>query len=284
LMLPPIAPFVLSGTTQGNCLFPSSRERDLASSISLADTVVPYGPPSISAGTVRLAAKYAGRCTILRRLGPWHRIGEMIYPMTSLILFSKGDWSLAVHIAESFSSGAFSRNQLHAIANVLVNSYEPVLRSFKEEENNPGIVRHNILASSPWEEKAFSSFSDFCFEKVITMFRGTIVYLALLESEELQLSLPVALALGDRVPTGPLVAFDVNARTEDEERVILLIVEAGSEDLRRELHDPDFGPEDFIYHKVGISGPIYASFETPLQSINIGGSRCPVCQTIDKVA
>lgn len=115
------------------------------------------------------------------------------------------------------------------------------------------------------------------------MFRGAIAYLALLESEELQLSFPVALALGDRVPTGPLVAFDVNARTP-EENTILLIAEIGSEDLQRELHDPDFGVEDIIYHKVGVTSPVQAHFKTPLGSINIGGSRCPVCQTIDKVA
>jgi hypothetical protein len=284
LMLPPIAPFVLSGTTQGNCLFPSSRERDLASSISLADTVVPYGPPSISAGTVRLAAKYAGRCTILRRLGPWHRIGEMIYPMTSLILFSKGDWSQAVHIAESFSSGAFSRNQLHAIATVLANSYELASRFLRENENNPEPGPFNLVISSPWEQESFSAFDFFVRRTVLPVFSEAIAYLALLESKELQLSLPIALALTDRVPTGPLAAFDVNARNDVEERVILLIAEVGPEDLQRESFDPEFGSEDFIYHKVGITGPVHLRFETPLRSINIGGSRCPVCQTIDKVA
>jgi hypothetical protein len=283
LMLPPIAPSVLSDSTQGNCVFPSAKKRLEASASLRFITVVPYGPPSISAGTVTLAVKYAGRCTILRRLDPFRRIGELFYPIESLILFSKGDWSLAVHIAESFSSGAFSRNQLHAIAKVLANSYEPALRFFRENENNSGSARYNLVISSPWEEKAFSSFRDFFNKNVITIFRGAIVNLALLESEELQLSLPIALALGDRVPTGPLVAFDVNART-DEGRVILLIAEAGSEDLQRESFDPEFGPEDFIYHKVGITGPVPARFGTPLESINIGGSRCPVCQTIDKVA
>jgi hypothetical protein len=115
------------------------------------------------------------------------------------------------------------------------------------------------------------------------MFYGSIAYLALLESEELQLSLPVVVGFSDRVPTGPLVAFDVNA-TVNEKRSILLIAEATTKDVQRGLHDPDFGFEDIIYHKVGVTGPVWARFRTPLESINIGGSRCPVCQTIDRVA
>ena len=90
LMSPPIAPSVSSHSTQGNCLFPSASVRGLASACSLTRTVVPYGPPSILAGTVTLAAKYTGNCTILRRLGPLHRIGGKIYSMASLALFPKG--------------------------------------------------------------------------------------------------------------------------------------------------------------------------------------------------
>jgi hypothetical protein len=283
LMLPPIAPSVLSDSTQGNCAFPCAKKRFEASASLRLITVVPYGPPSISAGTVTFAAKYAGRCTILRRLGLPQRIGGKIYPMISLILFSKGDWSLAVHIAESFSSGAFSRNQLHAIAKVLANSYEPALRFFRENENKPEPGPFIPVISSSWEEETYNTFKEFSYRQLRIVFNGAIVYLALLGSEELQLSLPIALALADRVPTGPLVAFDVNART-DEDRVILMIAEAGSEDLQRKSFGPEFDPEDFIYHKVGISGPVHARFGTPLESINIGGSRCPVCQTIDKVA
>ena len=140
------------------------------------------------------------------------------------------------------------------------------------------------MFSSSREEEAFSAFDDIFHRAAMNVFTEVIAYLALLESEELQLSLPVALALGNRVPTGPLVAFDVNARTDDEERVILLIAEIGTEDLQRESFDPEFGPEDFIYHKVGITGPVQARFGTPVESINIGGSSCPVCQTINKVA
>jgi hypothetical protein len=282
LMLPPIAPSVLSDFTQGNCVFPSANKRLEASAGLRLGTVVPYGPPSISAGTVTLAAKYAGTCTILRRLGPAHRIGETTIGVTSLVLFSKGEWSLAVHIAESFSSGAFSRSQLHAIAKVLANSYEPALRNIRENEDEPETGQF-IMTSSPLERESFCAFNILFNRTVLPAFRGAIAYLALLESEGLQLSLPVALALSDRVPTGPLVAFDVNAMT-NEDRVILLIAEAGSEDLQRELHDPDFGPDDIIYHKVGVTSPVWASFGTPVESINIGGSRCPVCQTIDKVA
>jgi hypothetical protein len=135
----------------------------------------------------------------------------------------------------------------------------------------------------PWEEEAFSAFNDLFYRTFKSMFSGSIAYLALLESEELQLSLPVTVAFGDRVPTGPLVAFDVNA-TVDEERSILLIAEATTKDAKKTLHDPNFGDEDIIHHKVGVTGPVQASFGTPLESINIGGSRCPVCQTIDRVA
>ncbi|PMD16702.1 hypothetical protein NA56DRAFT_580067 [Hyaloscypha hepaticicola] len=281
LMLPPIGSSVLY-STQGNCLFPCARMRGSASACAIVGTVVPYGPPSISAGTVTLAAKYAGNCTILRRLGSLHQYGGKFYAIISLALFSKGDWSLAVHIAESFSSGVFSRKQLNAIAKVLVNNYEPALGFIRENENKPEPGQFTLLISAQWEREASSAFENLLNSTVIPMFTGAVAYLALLESEELQLSLPVALALDDRVPTGPLVAFDVNARIS--RGTILLIAEIGSEDLQRELYDPDFGPEDFFYHKVGITLPVQERFGTPLESINIGGPRCPVCQTIDEVA
>jgi hypothetical protein len=278
LMLPPVAPFVLSDVTQGSCLFPPASKRGLASSRARLGTVVPYGPPSISAGTVRLTAKFAGRCRILRRLGSM--LAEPFYPMLSLILFSKGDWFLAVHIAESFCSGQFSRNELHAIAQVLVDNYESVLLFCRE--GKPAQSPPPPLFSSPLGEKVFATFdSDVAFT-IAPLFRDAVAYLALLESEALKLSLPVALALSDRVPTGHLTAFDFNAITY-EKRSILLIVEAENEDVQRMYHDPDFHLEDFIHHKAGITSPVAAHFGGTPVSINIGGSRCPVCQTIDKV-
>lgn len=281
LMLPPIANAVLFDATQGSCLFPSASTLLAASNDGHFHPVVPYGPPSISAGTVTLAAKYAGNCTILRRLGPLHSIGTELYPMNSLVLFSKGDWSLAAHIVESFSSRAFSRTQLHAIAKVLANSYEPLLRSLGENETRSDPAQFFPVISSSFEQEAFCAFKEFVDTMVIGRFKGSIAYLALLESEELNFSIPVSLALGDRVPTRPLVAFDVNTKVF-EDRWVLLIAEKTTEDVERELHDPDFSLEDIIHHKVGVTGPVKARFETPVESISIGGSRCPVCQTIDR--
>ncbi len=203
-------------------------------------------------------------------------------PILSLTLFSKGDWSLAVHIAESFSTGQFSRNELHAIVNVLTNNYESALR-FCSEGKLAKTTRFQFMATS-LEGKAFVVFSrviGFTIQQLF--FRDAIAYLALLESEEPQLSLPVALALSDRVPTGRLNALDVNAITYDNLR-LLLIVEARHEDLQMMWNDPDLGAEDIVHHKVGITMPVLASVGGNPISINIGRSRCPICRTIDKAA
>ena len=272
LMLPP-TPSLFPDVTQGNCLFPRACTRAGASYSSLLDTVVPYAAPSISDGTVKIAAKFAGRCRLIRKLDPIHRNGGLIFPRLSLILFSRADWSLAAHIAESFSSGQFPTNEIHAIAKVFTNSYDSALRSFNENKSAQFIP----VMSSPLEKEAYLAFSEYVSVAVIPVFSGAIAYLALLEAEELQLFYPVAVALGDREPTGLLVAFDVNATTR-EKGSIFLIAEAGKEDAQRELQDPDFDMGDFIFHKVGVTGPIMrASVSGPFREIKIGGSHCPVC-------
>jgi hypothetical protein len=61
---------------------------------------------------------------------------------------------------------------------------------------------------------------------------GSIAYLILIEAEEGQVSYLVVMALGDRVPTGPLFALDVNARTIYH-KTLLLIAEGAHEDTQR---------------------------------------------------
>ncbi|KAE9369277.1 hypothetical protein N431DRAFT_427464 [Stipitochalara longipes BDJ] len=273
LMLPPAASSIFPDAIQGNCPFPSASTRQMVSSAARLDNVVPYGPSFISAGTVTLAAKFAGRCRLLRKLGPLSRRGEQIFPIASLILFSKGDWSLAVHIAESFNCGEYPTNKIHAIATVLVNSYESALRWWNEN-----LVDFTPVISTSFERQAFLAFSNYIIETIIGVLKGAIVYLALLEYEEMQASYVVAVAIGDRVPTGPLVAFDVNAIT-NEKRTILMVAEAGTEDVKRQKEDPDFDLEDFIFHKAGVTIPISVHIKAPLQQINVGGSRCPVCRS-----
>jgi hypothetical protein len=117
LMFPPKATTLFPDTAKAysNCLFESASTRHLVALIAELPTVVPYAPPTISTGTVRLAAKSTGRCRLILKLGSLYRPGEQYFPLISLILFLKGDWHLAVRITESFSSGQFSATQIYAI-------------------------------------------------------------------------------------------------------------------------------------------------------------------------
>jgi hypothetical protein len=271
LMLPPTST-LLPDVTQGNCLFPPARTRAGASNFSLLETVIPYAQPSISDGTATIAARFAGRCRLIRKLGQLHRVGEETYPIISLILFSRGDWSLAAHIVEAFCSGQFHKNEIHTIAKVISNSYESILRCSDESK----YIEFIPVISSPMEGEAYLAFSEYVLYEAVPVFSGAIAHLALLEIEEEKVSYPVAVAFDERVPTGPLVAFDVNAFTATG-LSIFLIAEAANEDAQRQLQDPDFDMGDFVFHKAGVTGPMRANVGGPFLQINIGGSRCPVC-------
>ena len=272
-VLPPVASSIFPDAVQRNCLFPPASARNTASGSTRLNNVVPYASTFVSAGTVRLGAKFSGRCKLLRRLGPIYRRGGHHFPIVALVLFAEGDWSLAAHIAESFSAGQYPRNQIHAIAKVLANSYESAL-AWRNEAN---LLDFIPIMSSPLETEAFFSFSAYVGEAIMCVFDGAIAHLAVLEYEEMQVSYLVAVAIGDRVPTGPLAVFDVNAIT-NEKRNILMIVEAGIEDAKREIEDPDFDMGDIVFHKVGVTVPLRANIMGPLQYIKVGGSQCPICR------
>lgn len=57
--------------------------------------------------------------------------------------------------------------------------------------------------SSTLEENAYLIFEDYVVRWPMRAVYGSTAYLALIEAEERQISYPVAVALGDRVPTGP---------------------------------------------------------------------------------
>ena len=272
LMLPPVATSVVPDATQKNCLFPSASTRGSAAGAASLSNVIPYGPPVVSAGTVTLAARYVSHCRLLRKLGPiCRREGVVTFPIHSLILFSQGNWSLAVQIAEAFGSGHFPKDQTHAIASVLVNSFEAALLWWNEN-----LVDFEQVTSSQLEEDAFSAFSVFVGQTLMNVFTASIAYLAVLEPDDKTEQI-VAVAIGDRVPAGPLVAFDVNAITK-EERTILMIAEAGIEDVKRVREEPDFEMGDLVFHKLGVTIPLRAKIEGPFQQIRVGGSQCPVCR------
>jgi hypothetical protein len=83
--------------------------------------------------------------------------------------------------------------------------------------------------SSALEGKSFLAFADYVSCGPMRVNYGSIAYLALIEAEG-QISYLVLVALGDRVPTGPLFALDANARTFYN-KTIFLIAEAAHEDM-----------------------------------------------------
>jgi len=87
-------------------------------------------------------------------------------------------------------------------------------------------------ASSAFEEEAWVAFEDYVVRGPLPAMHGSIAYLTLIEAEEGQVSYLVVMALGDRVPTGPLFALDVNAQTIYY-KTVLLIAEGAHEDTQR---------------------------------------------------
>lgn len=273
LMLPP-AMLLTKDALELTCeSVPCSKRYELSISSGL-DAVAPYGPVSISQGTVSLIARYIGPCTILRKLGPVHRCDKgWVHRGLTLIVFSKGVWSSAIDVAVAFGAGRYSNKQLIRIAQVLKSNYGRALRFIQRhmEQNFYPILqsaRHDFV---------WADFMQLMSRSVMDTLNLSLGYLVRVKCPATQMSFLTVLATNGLRPQGDLVAFDCNATSQDR-RHKLLICERSDTDLHRRASDASL-----IWHKAGITISVGEDFtfgwdDIPPEPINVGGSRCQVCK------
>jgi hypothetical protein len=252
-----------------------SRRHELSSASGL-DTVTPYGPVVVSESTVSLTARHIGPCTILRKLGPVHRCGKgWVHRDLTLIVYSKGVWSLAIDIAVAFGSGRYRNKQLILIAQVLKNNYSRALRFIQrrmEEKFYP--ILQSELHRFVWRD-----FLQLLSRSVMDNMNFGVGYLVRVRCPTTKMSFLTVLVTNGLRPKGGLVAFDCNARSADR-RHKLLIGERSTTELQKQASDPTL-----IWHKAGVTISVGEDYAVgwngiALGTINVGGSRCQVCKRV----
>jgi hypothetical protein len=250
-----------------------SKRHELSSTSGL-DTVTPYGSVVVSEATVSLTARHIGPCTILRKLGPVHRCDKgWVHRNLTLIVYSKGVWSSAIDVAVAFGSGRYSNVQLILIAQVLNNNYGRALRFIEqhiEEKFYP-------ILQSELHRCVWADFMQLLSQSVMDTMNFGVGYLIRVRCPTTQMSFLTVLVTNGFCPNGGLVAFDCNARSVDR-RHTLLIGEMSATEVQKRASDPAL-----IWHKAGVTisvGEDYAFGwdDIPLETINVGGSRCQVCK------
>ena len=273
LMIPP-AMLSTEDAAELTCEGVLCSKRHELSSASGLDSVTPYGPVVVSESTVSLATRQIGPCTILRKLGAVHRCDKgWVHRDLTLIVYSQGAWSSAIDIAVAFGSGRYSNRQLILIAQVLKNNYGRGLRFIQRRME----YKFYPILQSESHQFVWTDFMQLLSLSVMDPMNFGVGYLIRVRCPTTQISFLTVLVTNGLRPKGGLVAFDCNAQHVDR-RHTLLIGERSAIDVQKQVSDPTV-----IWHKAGVTisvGEDYAFGwdDIPLETINVGGSRCPVCK------
>lgn len=275
LMIPP-AMLSTKDASELTCEGVLCSKRHELSSASGLDTVSPYGPVVVFESTVSLATRHIGPCTILRKLGPVYRCDKgWVHRDLTLIVYSEGVWSSAIDIAVAFGSGRYSNKQLIRIAQVLKNNYDRALRFIQRRVEN----KFYPILQSEVHRFVWADFLQLLSRSVMDTMNFGVGYLIRVQCPTTQMSFLTVLVTSGLRPQGDLVAFDCNARSADR-RHTLLIGERSATKVQKQASDPTL-----IWHKAGVTisvGEVYAFGwdDIPLETTNVGGSRCQVCKRI----
>lgn len=250
-----------------------SKRHELSSASGL-DSVVPYGPVTVSEGTVSLVARYIGPCTLLRTLGPVHRCAKgWVHRHLTLIMYSKGDWFSAVDIAVAFGCGRYNNKQLILIAQILKNNYERALRFIQRgQERNFFPILQSEVHQLVWTD--LMQLQSLAVMDIMNFGVGQLIRV---QCPTTQIHFLTVLVTNGVEPKGQLAAFDCNARRADR-RHTLLVGERSVVEERMPVSDPDL-----VWHKTGVTISVGEDYtfgwdDIPLETINVGGSKCRVCK------
>lgn len=260
--------------TNPNCVIPRFLRRHEVSSGSMLDSVTGFKPPSVTEGTVILAGRNVGRCRLLRKLGSSYEFSTgLIDRGLTLVLFSRGRWSHALKIALAFGAGRYSGAQLIAIAQILTNNYAKLCHCLHHGSEN----RWSPIMPTSFHETVWQDFMQLLSRSVMDPLNVGVGYLARISSADPGVSFLTVVVTGGRKPTGRLEAIDVNAVTNDNRRVLMIVEHPSPGKVESEIRPS-------ALHKAGTTLPISDDFDSiwDQQELNeyvVGGSRCRVCKS-----
>jgi hypothetical protein len=282
LMLPPTPSTATVGSASPpNCIIPSFAMRHDLSSCSYLDSVKPLSSPSVTNGTYTLTGRHIGPCELIRRLGSTHRSKSGLYHRDiTLILFSKGQWSVTLQLAHAFGGGRYSKRQLIVSAQVMANNYARACLSVQkgnEEEFTP-------IICSDFQARVWRDFMQLQARCMMDLLNDGTGFLARISRPEFGVSIITVVVIDGHAPDGALETLDFNAVTGDRRRIFMVVqVPVG------QLECPPTSTLDVsknTLHKLGITLPISDDYDAiweslPLQRFSIGGSQCEVCRNLN---
>ena len=285
LMLPP-TPFTatMGSISPLNCIIPCFSMRHDLSSCSYLDSVELLGLPSVTNGTYTLTGRYIGPCEIFRCLGRTHRSKFGLYHRDiTLILFSNGQWNVALQLACAFGGGRYSEKQLIACAQVMANNYARAslyVEKEKEEEFTP------VFCSS-FQYRVWGDFMQLQARCMMDLLNDGTGFLARISRPEFGVSIITVVITDGHTPDGILETLDFNAVTGDRRRILMVVKVP-----RGPLERPQMSTQDMpknTFHKLGTTLPISDDYDglwenLPLQRFSIGGSQCEVCKNLNSSA
>jgi hypothetical protein len=287
LMLPP-APFdpQIGATSSFNCALPCFSLRHDLSSASYLDSVTPFEPVAGNNGTFALTGRYVGSCQLIRRLGSTHCSKSGLYHRDiTLILFSRGNWHLALQVARAFGGGRYNRKQLIVAAQVMANNYARAclsIRKEKEEEFSPVVTL--FFQARVWDD--LMQLQERCMMDLINI---STRFCAMMSRTDMRTSITTVVVTNGILPAGELHCIDFNAVAGDRRRILMVIEAHGCQPESRK--DLAVGLSKRALHKFGTTLPISDDYDgiwsiQPMTRFNISGSDCEVCSgtagTIDQ--
>jgi hypothetical protein len=278
LMLPPASLDPQIGATSSfNCALPSFSLRHDLSSGSYLDSVTPFEPVAGNKGTFALTGRYVGSCKLIRRLGSTYRSKSGLYHRDiTLILFSRGNWHLALQVAQAFGGGRYNKKQLIAAAQVMANNYARAvlsIRKEKEEEFTPVIT--SIFQARVWGD--LMQLQERCMMDLINIGTG---FCARISRTDMRTSITTVVVTNGILPVGDLHCLDFNAVAGDRRRILMVIEAPGVQ--TQSPQDLALSLSRRVLHKFGTTLPISDDYDgiwsiQPMERFNIGGSDCEVC-------
>lgn len=279
-----------------NCVMPPCQSRCHASLRSHLNFVEPLGFVGLSDGTVKTSGIWAGNCSDITYIGHYDSV---FLPMLSwksafstMTLFGKGDYDLTRRVIASFSYDLFNHDDIQTLARLLCQQY-PACRLWYDGEPSDYKLRWN----NDKERDLVYSYSRE-WENFFTSSIGCELYLCSIENDYKKTD--VIIQVGQPIPSGNLIALDVNAVPENQRatpdslpRVLLIVRVPDEQPTEGNENSPASHRQNSTLHKVGITLPIgyeprlekaeelncHFTRGGALETYSIGGRSCAFCET-----
>ena len=279
-----------------NCVTTPCQSRCYASLRSHLNYVKPLGPVGFSDGTVKASGYWAGNCSDITLLGHYDSVFlpylNWKSALSTITLFGKGDYDLTRRVIASFSYNLFHHDDIETLARLLCQQY-PACRRWYDGEPSDCKLHWDNGEEGDLVYSYSREWANFFLSSI-----GCELYLCSIENDDKKTD--IIIEVGQPIPSGNLIALDVNAIPGDQRanpdslpRVLLIVRVPDEEPSEGSETSPAAHRQNSTLHKVGITLPIgyeptlekaeelnrHFTRGGALETYSIGGRSCTFCET-----